>query len=340
MFNQTELASHDMHIWRDQRTMLHNRVRAWCNKNNFNFTADPDTVATISHKNKIVYMWLCDLLHPMEYWNNKNTQLKKLGATMFVFTDNFIEFDDLEFVKFHSDPTLHAIYGSYQDTVTVNHNPSKLYNCFIQRVESVRQSWFYFLYLKGLLEKGYVSFLLRQLSDYSKLTGVELFDYIHQTHQLGQLEPFQQAYCELRSQVPYKNFAELLDLTPYIQDSKYSLVLETYATNPATDCWLIGEKAIRAICFPSTPLLFMQARAVEKLRSIGFWIDHHDEIDVVSWTQRQQLLLEILEKDSVAFDSQMLYNRSMHNREVCAQLQHQFHQDNYFDEFFTQVLEH
>jgi hypothetical protein len=329
-----------MHVWRDERRDLMRRVFSWCEKNNINYTINPDKINLFYSSNKIVQIWLCDLISPLEYWHTKNQQLQQLGVTMFVFTDNFVEFDDLQFVKFYSDPTLHAIYGSYQDTLTVNTNPKKLYNCFIQRVDSVRQSWFYFLHLKGLLDKGYVSFLLMQLSDYSLLTGTELFNYIHENYQLGQLDHFQQAYLELQSHVPYKNFPELLDLTPYIQNSKYSLVLETYANSTATDCWLIGEKAIRAMCFPSIPLLFMQTRAVEKLQSIGFQIDHHDSIDVAHWTQRQQQLLEILEQDSIDFDASTEYNRSMHNRDVCAKLQQQYRHPTYFDKFFTQVLEH
>ena len=329
-----------MHIWRNERRDLMHRVSHWCRKNNICFITDPDQVELCNGENKIVQMWLVDLLPPMEYWRLKNKQLQQLGVTMFVFTDNFIKLEDFEFVKFHSDPTLHAIGGSYQDTLTVNHNPTKLYNCFIQRVESIRQSWFYFLHLKGLLEKGYVSFLLYQLTEYSVLTGVELFDYIHRNHHLEQLPHFHKAYMELRSQVPYKNFPEIMDLTAYIQDSKYSLVLETYATNPATDRWLITEKAIRAICFPSIPLLFMQTQAIEKLQSIGFQIDHHDSIDIAPWQQRQQQLLEILEQDSIDFDASASYNRSMHNRDVCAKLQQRYHHATYFDEFFTQVLAH
>ncbi len=340
MYNQPPIDSHDMHVWRKERNLLLDQVSFWCKKNNINYTTDPNKISLRYNRLKIVQIWLCDLLPPTEYWYSKNKQLQKLGVTMFVFTDNFVEFDDLEFVKFYSDPTLHAIYGSYQDIVTVNYNPKKLYNCFIQRVESVRQSWFYFLHLKGLLEKGHVSFLLSQLTEYSSLTGVELFDYIHYNYHLDQLPHFHQAYTELRSQVPYKNFLEVLDLALYIQDSKYSLVLETYATNPATDCWLIGEKAIRAICFPAIPLLFMQTRAVEKLQSIGFQIDHHDSIDVAPWQQRQQHLLEVIEQNSIDFNASVSYNRSMHNRDVCARLQQRYHHATYFDEFFTQVLSH
>ena len=340
MFNQLPIDSHDMHVWRDERKTLFNRVSIWCKKNNINFTIDPNIINLPYSSNKIVQMWLRDLLPPMEYWHEKNKQLQRLGVTMFVLTDNFINLRDLEFVKFYSDPTLHAVCGVYQDTLNVNQRPTKLYNCFIQRVESVRQSWFYFLYLKGLLEKGYVSFLLYQLADYSLLTGLELFDYIHHNYQLDQIPHFHQAYIELRDQVPYRNFLETLDLTPLIEDSKYSLVLDTFATDPATDRWLVTEKTIRAMCFPSIPLLFLQNHTVEKLKSIGFQIDNHDKIDVAPWPQRQQMLLDILEQDSIDFDDTAAYNRSMHNREICAKLQQQYHHATYFDEFFTQVLDH
>ena len=340
MFNQPPIESHDMHAWRNERTTLLNRVSIWCKKNNINFTLNPDTVSLSHNSNKIVQMWLCDILQPMDYWHEKNKQLQRLGVTMFVLTDNFINLEDLEFVKFYSDPTLHAVCGVYQNTPNINQHPTKLYNCFMQRVESVRQTWFYFLHHKGLLEKGYVSFLLYQLASYSSLTGVELFDHIHHNYHLDQLPHFQQAYSELRSQVPYRNFPETLDLAPLIQDSKYSLVLETYTTDPATDRWLITEKAIRAMCFPSIPLLFLQTHAIEKLKSIGFQVDNHDSIDTAPWPQRQQQLLEILEQDSINFDATVAYNRSMHNQDVCAKLQQQYQQATYFDEFFTQVLEH
>ncbi len=340
MYNRSRIESYDLRIVEKERRLWPNRVFSWCKKNNINYTRDPNKITLQYNSNKIVQIWLCDLLPSMEYWHSKNKQLQQLGVTMFVFTDNFIDFEDLEFVKFYSDPTLHAIYGSYHSTAIINHNPSKLYNCFIQRVDSVRQSWFYFLHLKGLLKQGHVSFLLFQLADYSSLTGVELFDYIHYHYQLDQLPHFHQAYLELREKVPYRNFPELLDLTPTIQDSKYSLVLDTFAINSSTDRWTITEKAIRAMCFSSVPLLFLQTHAVKKLQSIGFQIDHHDSIDVAPWQQRQQQLLEILEQDSIDFDASTEYNRSMHNRDVCAKLQQQYRHPTYFDKFFTQVLEH
>lgn len=340
LFNQKEVDSYDQHLWRNERQRLHASMATLCRKNNIDFTTNLGAVKTSKGCTKIVQMWLGDLLPPIEFWIEKNKECQRLGITIFVFTDNFIEFLDLEYVKFYSDPTLHAVFGVHQGPIEFNHTPSKLYNCFIQRVDSVRQSWLYFLHLKGLLDQGYVSFLLKQLADYSSATGIELFDYIHTKYQLNQLPHFDKAYQELRNQVPYKNFPEIFDLTPYIHDSKYSLVLETYATNLSNNSWLIGEKAIRAICFPTIPVLFMQRRAVEKLKSIGFQIDNHDNVDTMPWIDRQMLLLNIIEHDTIDFNASLLYNRSMHNRDICLKLQQQYQDNTYFDKFLTQVLEH
>jgi hypothetical protein len=157
---------------------------------------------------------------------------------------------------------------------------------------------------------------------------------------MDKLPIFQQAYTALRPKVPFRNFEEIFDLTPYINDSKYSLVLETYATSPVSDAWFVGEKAIRALCFPTVPLLFMQSKAVQKLKTLGLEIPYHEQIDHMPWTDRQQKLLEILEQDSIDFDQKILYHICMHNRSVCATLQTHFHHPKFFDEFFTQVLAH
>lgn len=326
-----------MPILYNERTVLINRLRSLCVKNSISFSIS-NINPTLNQKG--VEFWPGDLILDLDSWRKRNDQFKAQGFTLFVFTDNFIEFEDLEHIKFHSDPLLHSIFCSYNDECATNSNPSRLYNCFIQRVESVRQSWFYFLYLRNLLNKGYVSFLLKQLNSYSNLTGQDLFDYIHKTHNLDAVPGFTEAYNHLRPMVPYRNFVENKDLQLYIQDSKYSLVLETYSTNSATDRWSITEKAIRALCFPGIPLLFMQSRAVEKLKSIGFQIDYHDQIDTMPWTEKQHTLLDIIENDAIDLDLKSNYNRAMHNRSICWQGKKQYQNKNYFDEFITKVLEH
>jgi hypothetical protein len=337
LFNQREIDDNDHRVWLNEQDTLVNRLRNLCTKNAIKFDTRPTQIVP---NKKTVEFWPGDLIQPLEYWQKRNGLYQQMGSVLFVFTDNFIEFKDLDFVKFYSDPTLHFLYCSFDNDCKINFNPSKLYNCFIQRVDSIRQSWFYFLHLRDLLDKGYVSFLLKQLASYSTLTGVDLFDYIHTNYELGSVAEFNKAYTELRPLVPYRNFVENASLPLYIEDSKYSLVLETYANNHATDRWLITEKAIRALCFSAIPLLFMQTRAVEKLKSIGFEIDYHYDLDAVSWIERQQMLLNILENDSIDFDHKHNYNRAMHNRCIGLAEKQRFQNPNYFDEFITKVLEH
>jgi hypothetical protein len=337
LFNQLEIDSKDQHIWRNERSILINRLQQLCFKNSINFLTYHNQVRS---NQKNVKFWPGDLIDPLDKWQERNEICRQMGSVLFVFTDNFIEFEDLEYIKFYSDPKLHFLFCSFDDDCQINSNPSKLYNCFIQRVESVRQSWFYFLYLRDLLDKGYVSFLLKQLSSYSTLTGVELFDYIHSNYELGTVPGFTEAYTNLRPIVPYRNFVENEDLTFYIKDSKYSLVLETYSTDPSTDRWSLNEKSVRALCYPNIPLLFAQQRAVEKLKSIGFEIDYHDQIDTMPWVDRQRTLLDIIKKDSIELNLKYNYDRAIHNRSVGLAGKQQYQKIDYFDEFITKVLEH
>ena len=337
LFNQAEVDSKDQHIWRNERSDLISRLRQLCNKNSIVFTTDTGNI--LANKKNVAF-WPGDLLNPYEYYQELNKICSNKNAILFVLTDNFITFEDLEFVRFHSDPKLHFLFCSFSNDAKTNLNPSKLYNCFIQRVCSVRQSWFYFLYLRQLLDKGYVSFLLKQLRSYSELTGIALFDFIHSKYELGNVPKFEEAYNLLRPMVPYCNFIENADLAHYIADSKYSLVLETYATDPATDRWFVGEKAIRALCFPAVPLLFVQTGTVEKLRTIGFEIDYHDQIDNLNWVDRQRCLLDLLENDAIDTSYKHNYNRAMHNRAIGSAGKHRFQNSDYFDEFITKVLEH
>jgi len=341
MFNIPHVNTHDQEIWSHNRSILINRLHKICRANSIGFSTNISDVSLLTSAEKIVEFWPGDLIKDVKHWQSINRHCQQTGVTLFIFTDNFIDIDDLEHVKFYSDPTLQAMcYAFNEKDAAINANPSRLYNCFIQRVDSVRQSWFYFLYLRGLLDKGYVSFLLKQLASYSTLTGVELFDYIHNNYNLANVPNFHNAYEALRSLVPYRNFTEIKDLPVYIKDSKYSLVLDTYASDLAADRWFVSEKVIRALCFSSIPLLFIQPGAVKKLKSIGFEIDYHDHYDSNNWIDTQISLLNIVEHDAIDSSLKKNYNRAMHNGEICKAVHQRCLANNYFDEFITKVLEH
>jgi len=341
LFNQNEIDSFDQLSWRDERKKLLSQIHLFCQKNSITFSSNysVDTIKSSPH-DKIVMTWLFDLVPGIDHWQQINTLCQDLGKICFVITDNLIDIDDFEFVKFFSYPKLLGVTSAYKDIEFTPTQPNKLYNCFIQRVDSVRQTWFYFLHQNNLLDQGYVSLLLKQLSSYSSLTGQALFDHIHKKYQLNALPHFEEAYQKMRDQVPYRNFEEKNNLLPLILDSKYSLVLETYAIDDDCMRWCFTEKSLRSIQFPTVSLLFLQKHGIQKLKELGFEIGSYmDSIDDQPWQHRQRLLIEILANDCIDIDWKQLYNQSKHNQSLLEIWKSEYQKSSFFDNFYNKALQ-
>lgn len=346
MYNQRTMHSYDHHIWVNRRGALYRLMQEFCIANSISYfphiavlNEGIERIANSKHSKIII----SNIFEPMQYyerWVTLNQILKDSGKICFVVTDNYLEFEELEFVKFFSYPELLGITASYSDIDLQPTEPSKLYNCFIQRVDSVRLSWFYFLCDRNLLDKGYVSCLMKQMRNYSNgLTGKELLDYMHYHYQLDQLPTFDKAYKSIRDQIPYQNFKEEKNLIPLILDSKYSLVLETDATSDGNGSWHFTEKSLRTLQLPSIPLLFVPAKGIGILKSLGLEFgDHLNYLDNLTWHQRQIELVDFLVKDEVEFNWKELYNQCRHNRDLLESWRFKYEQPDFFDEFFTKVL--
>jgi hypothetical protein len=262
-----------------------------------------------------------------------NVENKKI----FYITDNLVNEYDFKNIKIIP---VNELFGMLAQFDIEYPNPKTLYNCFIQRVDSVRQSWFYFLKHYNLLDKGYVSFLLYQIKEYTDLSGVELYDFIHEKYGLNELPHFHQAYLDMRDQVPYKNFKENNDLPTYLRECKYSLTLETYACIDSHIASCYTEKLQRAIQFPTINLLFSQQNSLLKLHKLGFEIDEHMlEIDKHPWGERQQMILDILVNDSVEFDHKKVYNRAIYNKNKFKHYKNEFLKGDFYDKIFNTILE-
>ena len=340
MYTQPEINSFDQHIWRSERQTLYKRISDFCRQHNLDFVNKirPEYISS-SPQSHIVYMLLFDRIGEDAEWQAINQQCQQNGRTVSVVTDNILTGAEFDCIKFYSYPELMGMTASYNDVVLPNPEFSRLYNCFIQRTDSVRQSWFYFLYSNHLLDKGYVSFLLTQISEYSDLAGVELFKYNHEEFGLNTVTEFDHAYHALLDQVPYKNFVEEENLLPLITDSKYSLILETCATDEIGP-WSYTEKILRSLQYPTIPLIFGARESIGILKKLGFELAIDlDYIDQLPWQQRQQALLKILVEDSIDFDVDSLYNQAMHNRLLLQNWKVVYQKDNFFDKFFTEALE-
>lgn len=335
--NQPEIRSYDHNIFDQRRYRLFDRCVQESNARNLKCIVglpDPEKVSHLGERT--VFVWQFDLMHSAAILHKMDQELTATGRQVYIITDNVGKIPNFENIKMFQRPEMMGVYAPVDDRALETNPPSRLFNCFMQRVESVRQTWFYFLHHFDLIDQGYVSFLLKQLTDYSTLTGQELFDYIHHHYQLGQLPHFEAAYRHWRDQVPFRNFQEQLDLPLLYCDSKYSVVLETYATEDEHEFTVFNEKAIRVLQMPTIPLLFVQQHGISTLEQMGFMVGQHQRsFDHLPWQQRQQQILNILIHDSVAYDADMLYNQVMHNRELVTS----FAQRCAHPDFFAEILD-
>jgi hypothetical protein len=186
-----------------------------------------------------------------------------------------------------------SIYGIYyMPKIEWHRKIDKSFNCFINRNEPIRQSWFYLLYVRELFNDGYISFS-GQSRIHKDCNGLELFDQIHQ----DTLSSFDSVYHDIRSLVPYKNFQETGNLCDTMLATKFSIVIETYFERPATVTF--SEKIFRALQVPRPWLLFHATGSVDILRNLGFYVyddivDHsYDKFDTTNDSvQRQESILQ------------------------------------------------
>lgn len=325
--------------WQAHRANFETSIQNWCAKNKIGFFGTYTPIRNSSFA-KLIKLTIFELVESIDYLTQLDAKLRSTGQQLFYITDNLINQSltaNLTNIKLIPIVELFGMISTANADKKIK-DPEKLFNCFIQRVDSVRQTWFYFLKHYNLLDKGYVSFLLFQYKFYSDKTGVELFDYNHLNFNLNKLPHFDDAYNALRPHVPYINFPEDANLAAYIDNSKYSLVLETYATSDGHLGYCYTEKIHRALQSPTINLMFSQQYSLSALADIGFRLDDWMlEIDKLPWIQRQQRLLDILVNDSVAYDAELLYNNAVHNRDLITGFKKQFLNGAFLDKILTEI---
>ncbi len=339
--NQNEVNSQDQYTWRTERSNIYSRLDTGAKALGipiYHTNVNLDKISKTT-SDKLLITTLFDLVPSIEQYQHIDKECQRFGKKIWWLTDNIIVPDQHRFenIIVLSRPKLLGMTAMIGSIPIANTQPSKLYNCFMQRCESIRQSWFYFLHLHDLLDRGYVSFLLYQLKEYSELTGVELFDFIHQ-RSLSSLPKFTQAYRVLRDQVPFQNFEENHNLFSYICDSKYSLILETYAVEDNRSRWCFTEKILRSLQSPTINLAFIQQYGARELKKLGLEVDPVMEtVDHLDWIPRQQALLDILIHDTIAIDSTIKYNQCKHNQNMLTQWKQAYQKSTFFDDIFEEI---
>lgn len=295
------------------------REENWFKAENFlhNLVAQYNQKLQEEKNNVLLTSFLIDAV-PMQILQKLSNKYEKVH----VITEQqgFNTFDN---VKVHTLPT--EFYGSFYcpGIPTDNHVVSKEFNCFLNRNDPTRQTWFYLLFDRGFLDRGHVSFnlSLRDNLTYPSTTPLEVFEQYHQMY----LSSFDNIKEQIQSIVPYKSFVDHNDLFSVTLDSKCSIIVETYYER--TDCQVFSEKTFRALQLPRPWLLFAATGSVEKLRRFGFdvyddIVDHSYDIFDTSdnCVERQEAILEQLKQIEKLVLTESMFNRltqgAEKNREI------------------------
>lgn len=228
-------------------------------------------------------------------------------------TDNVVELEHI--------PLYPEFWGtfSYPPEYTPR-EPTKLFNCFMNRICTTRQSWFYQFVRRNLLWHGNVSFLL---DSRQPPHGKELYEA-----NFGGYEIFEKEHNLMRDRVPFINFTG--DLDQAVVDSQFSVVIETYFDWPGTIAF--SEKVFRALQLPRPMMLYSMPGSVKVLKDYGFElfddvVDHSYDSEP-NQIQRQIMLLDQLcAWSDRAFTSQQLVDfeqRVKHNRNLLQELRNKW----------------
>lgn len=339
MYNQAQVRTETDSLHYSNLRQIYSLVDDFCRSENLHFCINIPSEFEKIKTDKIFYFWFGDML-PLAVWQQFDDNLTWHSKRAIAIVDSIVEHKEYQSLTLCSCPDLLGLYFVHRPVASQLslYAPEKLFNCFMQRIESVRQSWFYFLYLNQLIDKGYVSFLLSQIN--TNIVGEKLFEYIHYTYELDKLPHFDHAYHNLKTLVPYKNFTETGSLESFIMDSKYSLVLEGEGPNDDIGSWTFTEKILRAVQYPCLNLFFVQRGGISKLEQLGFRMTLDlGTIDHLPWQQRQQHLLNYLCNDSSIIDLAHQIEVAEHNQNLLESWYQDVMSRKYFDKFFTKILE-
>lgn len=276
-----------------------------------------------SGSNKVVDLQIIDWCWPKNYANQNHR---------FLATSNWLTTGDLD--PAHYEQFLESWYGIYAGHVPIRRiDPVKDFNCFMNRLCPTRQSWFYQLIRRQLLDRGYVSLNL----DISRGCMVDSTDPAEVFEQYFKiyLKTFEPEHQLAKSIVPYRSFNAEESLQDLIMKSKFSIVIETYFER--NEIITLSEKIFRCLKLPRPWVMHAMKHAVKHLRDLGFdvlddIVDHsYDDIDF--GIHRQVAILDQLENLC-----KLEYNEKLIQRLETAAVHNQNLLQSYLDRFDQDII--
>jgi hypothetical protein len=247
-------------------------------------------------------------------------------------TNNWIAPEQLDSNRYEQFPA--SWYGLYSGSIQVDpQKPTKKFNCLINRMDPIRQSWFYQLIRRNLLDQGLVSFNMDIRShtvDNQFDPGDDPLTVFEQQFQ-RYLQIFQPEHELSKTMVPYRNFD--CDPQTAIMQTEFSIVLET--SFDRNEVITFSEKIFRCLKLPRPWVMFAMKNAVAYLKNLGFdvlddLVDHaYDSIEFA--IDRQVAILDqcqiMCQRELTTNDIKRCEQAAQHNQNLLEKMFETFHHD-------------
>ena len=138
-YNQNSLATKvEIGSCWSEKQKLFTRLKDFCRSYKIKYPLK-NTDFGIQSSEKFVLLAISEVIPSYDYWKEFNDTCKVQGKKAIVITDNFLSLEDLECVKFYSNPKMLGVFA-VNESFTTPVGRTKKYNCFMNRIESSRQS--------------------------------------------------------------------------------------------------------------------------------------------------------------------------------------------------------
>jgi len=243
-------------------------------------------------------------------------------------------------IKVITPPQLFGMYYNNEWTPQRTPKYSKLYNLLLQRTTLFRLGLFSTINDNDLLDQGHVSCLGYQIDDSRGKDATDVVDNIIKSNNFqGSGYTFDGV---LTHTFPYKNFKEPRSLFNLEEDTKYSIVFETYNDSILMDAeWLLfTEKTMRSIQVPNISLLLntsnastiLQSHLNLKVHPINHILDRMP--DCVS---QAEFIVGLLQNDILSLNDEA-YSIAMHNISILKNYYEQLHTDEFYNSIVKQII--
>lgn len=229
-------------------------------------------------------------------------------------TDNIVQLEHI--------PLYPEFWGTYSySSEYVPQEPTKLFNCFMNRICTTRQSWFYQFVRRNLLWHGNVSFLL---DSRTPPQGKELYEANFRGYEI-----FEAEHNLMKDRVPFINFTG--DLDQAVVGSQFSVVIETYFDWPGTVAF--SEKIFRALQLPRPMMLYSMPGSIKVLKEHGFElfddiVDHSYDNEPDQIKRQVMILDQLCDWRERPFTAEQLVDferRIVHNKNLLQELRNRWH---------------